>query len=579
LYGLIINPKKRVNYSPINPAESRQIFIRDALVEGGLKQSGDFYRHNLALLEEVTNLEEKTRRRDIVVDPEELVRFYDAIVPDNVCTAASFEQFRKQYEQTHPRGLYYSRELLLADENTEVSDHDYPDQIEMASMVLPLKYHFAPGEEDDGVTLVVPVELINRVSVDRCDWLVPGLIEEKITVMIKALPKSLRRNFVPAPDYARQVLEAKQLSDSPLKPALSKQLQRLTSIEVPHSEWDTSNLAAHLNMRFQVIDQNGNTLATGRDLARLQKQFLDQVEETLLQFSDTSIERDEVTDWNFGDLPESVDIEKNGITMQGFPALHAEKSVVSVKLFASSGAAAQAMPVGLRGLYRQVLKEEIKYLQRRLPGIDVLTLRFAPFGNKQVLIDDLIEASLDHAFISGATWPRTRDAFYARLEADRKALVPTAGDLCEVVSQVFEQHRAVAKRMEGSVSLSWVEAMGDIRDQIARLLFPGFITSTGLDRLRRVPLYFQAMSRRLDSIDQAPDKDRRRRSELMPVWEAFKALPAVREEAPAYAEQYEDLRWAFEELRVSLFAQELGTREKVSVSRLENRVAALVKSQ
>ncbi len=577
LYGLIINPKKRINYSPINPSESRQIFVRDALVAGGLRQSGDFYKHNLSLLEEVTTLEEKKRRRDIVVDPEEMVRFYDAIIPDDVCTAAAFEAFRKVFEQDNPRGLYFSRELLLADENTEVSEHDYPDQIEMGSMVLPLRYHFAPGEEDDGVTLVVPVEVINRVSQDRCDWLVPGLIKEKVTALIKALPKSLRRNFVPAPDYAEELVQNIQANQEPLLAALSRQLHRMTTIDVPLADWDTSTLPVHLHMRFQIIDQHGATLAVGRDLNLLQKRYLDQVEETLLQFSDTSIERDEVTDWNFGDLPLSVDIEKNGITMQGFPALHYEAGTVSIKLFASSGAAMQSMPAGLRGLYRLVLKDEIKYLQRRLPGIDVLTLRFAPFGNKQILIDDLIEASLDHSFISANDLARTRDAFYARLDTERKSLVPTAGELCSVVSDIFEQHRLVAKRLEGNVSLSWVEAIADTKDQINALLYPGFITGTGLHRLRRLPVYFQAMNRRLDSIDQAPDKDRRRRAELMPVWERFKALPRLREEVADYAHMHSALRWSFEELRVSLFAQELGTQEKVSVSRLEKRVSDLGK--
>ena len=173
LYGLIINPKKRINYSPINPSESRQIFIRAGLVEGGLQSSGDFYRHNLDLLDEVTTLEEKSRRRDIVVDHEEMAKFYDAIIPDNVCTSAQFEQFRKAFEQDSPRGLYFSKEQLLSDESIDVSSRDYPDQIEMGSMVLPLRYHFAPGEEDDGVTMIVPVEVVNRVSVERCEWLVP----------------------------------------------------------------------------------------------------------------------------------------------------------------------------------------------------------------------------------------------------------------------------------------------------------------------------------------------------------------------------------------------------------------------
>jgi len=542
LYGLIVNPKKRVNYSPINPVESRQIFIRSGLVEGGLKSSGEFYRHNLALLEEVTTLEEKSRRRDIVVDPEELVRFYDAVVPEDVCTAASFEQFREKFEKDSPRGLYFSKDLLLMEESVDVSA-------------------FSPGDEKDGVTLVVPVEVVNRISKERCDWLVPGFLEEKVTLLIKSLPKSLRRNFVPAPDFAKH--------------ELSNKLQKLTGVLVSRNEWDTQNLPVHLTMRYELIDGNGKTLRHGRDLDELQSEYTDQVEETLLQFSDSSIEQDEVKDWNFGDLPESVDIEKSGITMQGYPALHANDGKVSVKLFASQAAADAAMPGGLRQLLRILLREEIKYLQRKLPNIDVLTLRFAPFGNKSILVDDIIDAALDHTFIVDQPWPRTRESFNQRLESNRGRLVSIANSLCDATLQAFEQHRQVAKRIEGSVSLGWVEAIGDIKDQISQLIYPGFVTATGLDRLKRLSVYFQAMDKRLNAIDQSPDKDRRCRSELLPVWEQFKMLPHKRDDDANYAQAHADLRWSFEELRISLFAQELGTNEKVSVARLEKRLSKL----
>jgi ATP-dependent helicase HrpA len=575
LYGLIVNPKKRVNYSPINPTESRQIFIRDGLVAGGLKSSGDFYRHNIDLLDEVTTLEEKSRRRDIVVDPEEMVRFYEAIIPDDVCTSASFEQFRKTYEADNPRGLYFSRDMLLADESASVSSHDYPDQMEFGGMVLPLRYHFAPGEDDDGVTLVAPVEVINRIPKQQCDWLVPGLIHEKVTLLIKSLPKTLRRNFVPAPDFAKNALQKMHHGEGVLTTELSRQLHAMTGVDVPRGEWGSSNLPLHLQMRFQLVDGKGKTVKAGRDLAALQEAFSDQVEETLLQASSNSIERDSITDWNFGDLPESVDIEQNSITLQGYPALHAVDGTVAIKLFASESDAHDAMPAGLRLLFRHVLRDEIKYLQRRLPGIDVLSLRFAPFGNKEILIDDIIDAALDHVFILGEPWPRSREQFYARLESNRSKLVACAGEFCEATAAAFEQHRVVAKRIEGSISLGWVEAVGDIKDQIAQLLYPGFVTNTGLARMKRMGVYFQAMDKRLTAIDKSPDKDRARRAELLPVWETFKQLPDSRDNDLDYAQAHNEIRWLFEELRISLFAQELGTREKVSVARLESRLAKL----
>ena len=368
--------------------------------------------------------------------------------------------------------------------------------------------------------------------------------------------------------------EAMTASDDPLAGALSRQLQRMSGQEVPQAAWQDARLPAHLVMRFEVV-ADGRVLRAGRDLAALQSDFAAEVEDALLHFGDDTLERESVTDWNFGDLERSVDVEKGGVTIRGWPALEATADGVGLKLFANEAAARTAMPGGVRALYRAVLKEEVRYLQRKLPGIDVLALRFTPFGNKRTLIEDIVDAAIDATFLAGAELPRSRDAFQARLETGRGALVGVAGTLCETLSRIFERHRQVARRTEGNLPLSWIEAVGDIRDQIAMLLYPGFVTETGVERLARVPIYFQAMDRRLDGIDRAPDKDRARRAELLPVWEAFKALPLAREEDPDYARARTALRWSFEELRISLFAQDLGTREKVSVSRLENRVAEL----
>ena len=575
LYGLIINPKKRVNYGPINPAEARQIFIRDALVGGALRTKGDFHRFNQELLDEVASLEEKSRRRDIVVDPEELVRFYDALIPQEIHTAKSFETWRKTYETDYPRGLYFAREQLLAEGAVEVADTDYPNQLDVNGMVLPLRYHFAPGEDDDGVTLVIPVEVLNRVPSERCEWLVPGLVAEKISLLIKSLPKQMRRNFVPAPDYADACVAAMSPEEGSLLQSLSKHLKRMTGVEVERTMWEPSSLPKHLLMRFEVIDDQGKILNAGRQLETLQKSYVGEVEETLLRFSDNSIEKESVTSWNFGDLPECVDIEKPGITMQGFPALQANEKGVGIKLFATRPAALKAMPVGVRALYAQVLRDEIKYLQRKLPNIDVLSLRFTPFGSKQQLIADIIDAAIDETFVLPYELPRSHDAFTHALNTSREHLVPNATMFCQTLEQVFEHYRVVAKRLDGSLALSWIEAAADLKDQMNALIYQGFVTQTGLDRLKRLPVYFQAMGKRLDGIDQAPDKDRRRRAELLPVWERFKDLPKSREDEADHELKWQALRWSFEELRISLFAQDLGTVEKVSVSRLENRVADL----
>ena len=311
--------------------------------------------------------------------------------------------------------------------------------------------------------------------------------------------------------------------DDPLAGALSRQLQRMSGVEVPQSAWQGATLPPHLIMRFEVRASDGRTLRAGRDLAALQADYAAEVEDALLHFSgEGGIEREAVTDWNFGDLEESVDMERGGVTMRGWPALEATSGGVGVKLFATEAAARAAMPRGVRALYREVLREEVRYLRRKLPAIDVLALRFTPFGDKKTLIEDIIDAAIDATFIDPDDLPRTRDAFRARLDAGRGELVGTANGIAERLAQVFEQHRQVARRMEGNIPLSWIEAVGDVRDQIRALLYPGFVSATGVERLERLPVYLQAIDRRLDGIDKAPDKDRARRAELLPVWEAFK---------------------------------------------------------
>ncbi len=579
LYGLIVNAKKRVNYCPINPQESRTLFIRDGLVPGALSTRGKFLPHNLALVDEVEELENKSRRRDLLVDPEDLVAFYNDLIPEDINSTATFETWRREFEKEAPRGLFYSRDMVLAGESADVTVEQFPEVLDFGNAALPLKYHFSPGAVDDGVTLVAPVSLINRIDAKRCEWLVPGMLEEKVIALIKALPKSLRRNFVPAPDFAKACLETLSDSDaaqtSGLLSSLALQLQRLSGVEISQRDWVTDGLPAHMQMNFRIVGAAGETLREGRNLKELQKAYTGELEEQLLSFRDESLERDNVTDWNFGDLPETVEMESNGVKMRGHPALQLNRGSVSLKLFASAERAEIEMKKGLTGLYQCVLQDEIKYLSRKLPGIDTLSLRFAPFGSKKELIEDIISAAILHTFVDELPFPRTREAFTAQVAAKRKQLVPVASSLCDDLEQIFEHYRQVSKRLDGNLPLSWIEAAADIKDQLSRLLFKGFISQTGALKIPRLSAYFRAIDRRLDSIDKAPDKDRQRRAELLPVWEQFKLLPASVEDVPDYSQDYIALRWSFEELRVSLFAQEVGALEKVSVSRLENRLQSL----
>ena len=573
----MIVEKKRVNYGPIDPNESREIFIRDGLVDGNYNTRSAFYHHNLKLIDEVLTLEEKSRRRDILVDPEELYQFYDSVVPEGIYSGPLFERWREKFEAEHPRGLWFTKELLLQDDEPGVSKTDYPDQIEMGGVVLPLKYHFNPGAATDGVTLSVPVSLLNRIKPAQCEWLVPGMLVEKITAMIKSLPKTMRKNYVPAPDYAQRVLTVldphRELS---LSEALTRSLSQLNQSGLTVQDWQLDQLPVHLQMRFEILDSQGKCVEEGRDIVLLQKKYQTEIEEQLAGDTENSFERADLKDWNFGDLPEFVDLQTQGVTMKGYPALVKEDQIVSLRLFATPEAAAREMPTGLRVLYKRVLQKDIKYLIRNLPGIDVLCLRFAVFGKSEILKQDIVDASIDTTFNCNEFLPRTREEFYSNIQEYSGNLVDTANRICALLGKTLESHRQVAKRMSGSVSLSWVEPMADIKDQITHLIYPGFVASTPAVRLARLPIYFSAIDKRLDSLDREPDRDRRRRAELLPVWEQTKAV-SIEVEHPA--KKATDIRWLFEELRVSVFAQELGVADKISVPRIESLLGNLKKAE
>ncbi len=563
LYGLVVIEKRRVNYGPINPVESRQIFIREGLVDGNYNTQASFYKHNLKLIDEVVSLEDKTRRKDILIEPEELFQFYDEIIPEGIYSGPQFEKWRESYERDAPRGLYLSKEYLVKDEDPDIDQNDFPDQMEFSGLVLPLKYHFRPGAGDDGVTLVIPASLLNRVEAKKCQWLVPGMLEDKVIAMIKSLPKLLRRNFVPAPDYAAQSLSMMQQdTNQSLLDALSRVLQKMTGVHLAATDWQLEQLPVHLLMRYEILDADGKTIDEGRDIERLQAKYVDQIEESLASDSGNSFERTELTDWNFGDLPEWVEVNTQGVQMKGYPALVEETGTVSLRLFATEEAANGAMHNGLRLLYKKRLSKELKYLIKNLPGIDVLCLRFASIGKSDVLKHDIVDACVDMALINDRPYPRTREDFMVNLDRHKNDLVTHANTICEQLAKAFETYREVSKRMSGSVSLSWVEAVADIKDQIAHLVYPGFVVKTPVERLRRLPVYFKAIDKRLDGLDREPDRDRRRRAEIIPVWERIK-------ETGTNAE-ISHIRWLLEELRVSIYAQELGTSDKVSVGRLES---------
>lgn len=575
LYGLIINPRKRVNFGPIDPAGARKIFIREALVEGELNTTGGFLEHNLRLVDDARQLEDKSRRRDILVDPEVLADFYQSRVPESIYNQPAFEKWRTKAERDTPKLLYFDRGDVLLDDAAPVIHEQFPDTFDIAGAVLPLRYHFSPGADDDGVTLSIPIALLNRVSAAHCEYLVPGLIYEKVEALLRSLPKSSRKQVVPVPDVARGLVVRIAPSQTPLCRALVAQLQVDRGVDIAMSDWNPSALATHLFMRFEVLGSDGAVLATGRDLTSLQRKFEDQIERSLSETPSNALEQENLSDWRFGDLPEQVDLDQGGITLQGYPALVDRENSVAIRVYGSAAQSARQHKLGLRRLYALQLRDEIRYLYKQLKSLDQLALRFAGRGTVGELKADLVDCAVERAFLHGRVPARRRETFLDVLTAGKRELQGLADTTRDTLITALDACARVESRIRTNNSLAWVEAIVDIEDQIDHLIYPGMLVATPHQQLRRFPVYFKAVDRRLDAIDLAPDKDRRLRAELLPLWERFKSLPSELDDDLEFETSWLALRWQFEELRISLFAQELGTREKISLARVDKRLGAL----
>ncbi|MEM7208958.1 MAG: ATP-dependent RNA helicase HrpA [Pseudomonadota bacterium] len=582
LHGLLVNPGKWVNYGSIDALIARDIFIRDGLVEGALNSNAAFYRHNLSLVDEVIALENKSRRRDLLVTPDEMYRFYDHVIPEGICSLVSFDTWRKEFERESPTGLYFEYSDVFQEDEIPQVDNDFPDFIEMGGASFPLRYSFSPGSEDDGVTMCVPVSVLNRVDKNACEWLVPGLLHEKVTALIKSLPKPVRRNFVPAPDFAARCIESFSTTEhknTGLVHALHQKLSSLSQVRFDQNDFDSTAIAVHLTMRFEVIDEKGQVLGTRRSIAELQKQFAKQTAKNIAHIVSPGIERDNINDWNFGDLPESMEITrgegKATVKLLGYPTLLCENDQIHVRVVSTENEAQRHLFAGVRALLQRVLKSEHRYITQRLSGFDALSLIYAPFASGGDLRSDLADAAFDTTFLIESALPRTREVFYQLISEHQRELLPNATTMLELVDTSLRAYQAIARRMGEANQLSWIEPMQDIRDQLDSLLAPGFVSRAGMTWLSRYPVYMQAIDRRLDAIDKSPDQDRRKRAELLPLWEQYQTLDGERAERELDVTELERCRWLFEELRISLFAQSLGTREKISIARLEKYLSRL----
>ena len=586
LYGLPLVAKRHVQYSRVDPKLSRELFIRHALVAGDYDSRAPFLVHNRGLIADIETLESKTRRRDILVDEDTLFRFYDEQLPAEVCDGRGFEHWRKEAERADPRRLFLTRDYLMRRGAGEVSAEQFPDHLEFAGARLPLNYHFEPGHPLDGVTLTVPLAMLNQLKPQRLEWLVPGLLRDKIIALLKSLPKHLRRNFVPAPNFADALLQAidadacRQTRPSPggkagseggLYDALAHHLQRMTGVAVPLEAWQPDQLPPHLRMNIKVIANDGHEVAVGRDLASLQGEQGERAAQTFAALPGGDIERARVTAWDFGTLPEQVEFSRNGMRLLGYPALVAEGDHVALRLLESAVKAEAAMHGGLRRLYALQARERVRYLERNLPGIQAMCLHFAVVGDCATLRADLVEAILEQAFIGGRPLPRSGADFNRNQELGTAQLQAVANEICGWVAEALAYYQVVSRRLKQANRPAWLKSVSDIRGQLALLIRPGFVTATPYDRLRHLSRYLKAVELRLAKLEQQPARDQSLLAQIAPLWQAYLA----RAEPPGLDPTLNEFRWLLEELRVSLFAQELKTAVPVSVKRLERQWAAI----
>ncbi len=569
LYGLPIIANRRVNYGPLDPALAREIFIRHALVEGEFHCKAPFFQHNRQLLAELEELEIRARR-DLTADEEALYRFYDARIPEGIYSGPTFETWRKQVEREDPRLLFLDRAALLAEAGPAADGERFPDHLDLDGLQLPLAYRFEPGAEDDGVTLTVPLAAVNQVDPKRLDWLVPGLRAERMAALLKSLPKALRRNFVPVPNYVQALLEVIEPGGRSLTEAMTERLQRMTGVRIPEEAWNCDAVPLHLRMRCQVVDADGKALAVGREWEAIQAQLRGEARTRFAALPTPEFERDQVRDWDFGELPETVNFVRNDIQLRGYPALVAEPDgTLALRLLDSLARAEAATRAGLRRLIGWRLGPAFKQLARDLPHFQRMTLHYVGLGAQEALREDLLNTILDRAFLTDQPLPRDRAAFDAVLERGKTRLAAARVEICDLADAILAAYHEVRRSL--SDDPTWAEAMADIRDQLAGLVYPGFLGQTPPEWLPHVPRYLRAIGLRLQKLRQAPDKDRQRRSDILRLRESCRRQLERNARQEKSDPELVRFRWLLEELRVSQFAQELKTLLPVSVKRLEEQ--------
>jgi ATP-dependent helicase HrpA len=593
LYGVPIIVNRRAQFARIDAAWARDLFIRSALVDGEWdieridKRLSQFDRDNRALRAELAGLEERTRRHDILYDDEAIVDFYNARIPADVATTRSFETWWRAEHKTRPDLLTMTRETLAGE--TAIDEDAFPATWRQGDQTLPLTYRFEPGTDDDGVTVNVPLALLASLTPAGFDWLVPGLREELVTALLKTLPKAIRRNVVPAADWARRLIAempdpatlAEEL-EAPdglgLTDFVASSIQRLTYTPVEAGDFETERLSPHLRMTFAVINEKGVEVARSKDLASLQAKLKTRGREAVARVSASTphaIERAGITAWDFDELPKVIDTRQGGTVVRAYPALVDNGASVSITLMSTPEDQAHETPAGVRRLLLLAIPSPLSYVREHLTQTEKLLLATSPYQNVNALFDDCLVAAVD----AGVRLRRTNGILWTRAEFEATRLEVSAGlvesliGAVATVSTILGAARDADRALRGATSMSLVASLADAREQLAGLVFPGFISSTGVAQLRHVPRYLRGITSRIEKLPTELARDRAWQQQVQDATSRYVVAGGRIPLAPHTPEKLVRVRWMIEELRVSLFAQQLGTAETVSPQRIAKALA------
>lgn len=572
LYGLILVANRKVNFNKIEPDTCREIFIREALVNGECTIQESFFKDNKALINEIETLEKKARRKDFLIDEQQLVDFYSSKIPEHVNCQRSFLSWWKKEKHKNGKLLHFTKAFLLNESSEELSKTEYPDTWQQGNLTLPLQYHFTPGDIDDGISVIIPIGILNQVHEEGFDWLIPALRFDLVVALIKGLPKSLRRNFVPAPNYAEACVTAMTDTDKPLVEVLEKQLLRMTGVRLPENSWDTIELPVHLTMNFKVLNEKGKLVKQGRDLDLLKAELQGKVKASIKQVADKGIERTDIETWDFKDLPTGYEKKVANITIKAFPALVDKNKSVAIELFEQEEIAEQAMLKGASRLILLNIPSPIKYLQEKLPNKAKLGLYFNPFGSITDLLQDCIVAACQHLLLTHGPLPRSEKEFTKAKDYIRAEIADCVLDSAIKVEKALSTAHDIRKKLKGNVSLNIIQSHGDIKQHLESLVFKGFVTESGHDKLDDINRYLQAIIRRLEKLPIDPNQDRLKMIEIEKANSAYQAVLGKQKKGQPLSKELSDVTWMLEELKVSLYAQNLKTPYPISSKRVLNHL-------